>query len=115
MLTSVIKHLFQIQGLKVEEEVLVYMLIVHLTLKSDKIRSDLTIMHEKNFESLFIEIESNNSTMICGVIYRTPSENSKIMHYFLSTSLIFSNQLKTNPASYSMISIIIYSTVMIHT
>ena len=31
-------------------------------------RSDLTIMHEKNFESLFIEIESNNSIIICGVI-----------------------------------------------
>ena len=30
------------------------------------IRSDLTIMHEKIFESLFIKIESNNSTIICG-------------------------------------------------
>ena len=40
-------------------------------------RPDLTITHEKNFESLFIEIESNNSTMICGVIYRPPFKNSK--------------------------------------
>ena len=71
-------------------------------------RSDLTIMHEKIFESLFIEIESNNSTMIYGVIYRPPSKTLKVMHYFLSTSLIFSNQLKRNPASYSVISIIIY-------
>ena len=33
LLTSIIIHLFQIQGLKVKEEVLVYMLIVHLTLQ----------------------------------------------------------------------------------
>ena len=46
-------------------------------------RSDLTIMHEKIFESLFIEIESNNSTMICGVIYRPPSKNSKSHALFL--------------------------------
>ena len=39
-------------------------------------RPDLIITHEKIFESLFIEIESNNSTMICGVIYRPPSFRS---------------------------------------
>ena len=40
------------------------------------LRSDLTIMHEKFFEPLFIKIESNNSTIISGVIYRPPSKNS---------------------------------------
>ena len=71
-------------------------------------RSDLTIMHEKIFDSSFIEIESNNSTMICGVIYTVDHhlKTPKVMLYFLSTSLIFSIQLKTNPASYSVISII---------
>ena len=64
-------------------------------------------MHEKIFESLFIEIESNNLTMICGVIYRPPSKNSKSHALFLEHLNNIFNSIK-NPASYSVISIIIY-------
>ena len=60
-------------------------------------RSDLTIMHEKIFESLFIEIESNNSTMICGVIYRPPSKNSKSHALFFEHLINILNSIKNKP------------------
>ena len=60
-------------------------------------RSDLTIMHEKFFESLFIEIESNNSTIICGVIYKPPSKNSKSHALFLEHLLNILKSIKNKP------------------
>ena len=60
-------------------------------------RSDLTIMHEKNFVSLFIEIESSNSTMICGVIYRPPSKNSKSHALFFEHLINIIKSIKNKP------------------
>ena len=54
-------------------------------------------MHEKFFESLFIEIESNNSTMICGVIYRPPSKNSKSHALFLEHLINILKSIKNKP------------------
>ena len=60
-------------------------------------RSDLTIMHEKIFESLFIEIESNNLTIICGVIYRPPSKNSNSHALFLEHLINILKSIKNKP------------------
>ena len=54
-------------------------------------------MHEKMFESLFIEIEFNNSTLICGVIYRPPSKNSKRYALFLENLINIFKSIKNKP------------------
>ena len=60
-------------------------------------RSDLSIMHEKIFESLFIEIESNNSALICGVIYRLPSKNSESQALFFEDLINILKSIKNKP------------------
>ena len=60
-------------------------------------RSDLAKMHEKIFESLSIEIESNNSTIIYCVIYRPPSQNSKSHALFLEHLINILNSIKNKP------------------
>ena len=42
------------------------------------LNSDLTIMNEKHFESIFIIIQFKNKLIICGTIYRSP-RNDKIL------------------------------------
>ena len=41
------------------------------------LNSDLTIMNEKYFESIFITIQFKNKSIICGTIYRFP-QNDKL-------------------------------------
>jgi len=52
-------------------------------LLSFTVRDDLNIMDEKIFESLFIEVEYNKCTIICGVIYRAPINDSKNHKLFI--------------------------------
>ena len=42
-----------------------------------KIRNDLTIFDEGFFESIFIELDSKNKTIITGSVYRVPNTNEK--------------------------------------
>ena len=36
---------------------------------------ELFVMNEKIFESLFINVEVGKATVVCGVIYRSPSDD----------------------------------------
>ena len=49
-----------------------------------KIRDDLTIMDDKMFESLFIEIKCAEKTIIYGTIYRSPKTDSDSINVFLN-------------------------------
>ena len=48
------------------------------------IREDLTIMEDKIFESLFIEIKCSNKSILYGTIYRKPDKTSDSMTLFLN-------------------------------
>ena len=49
------------------------------------IRSDSTIMLEKVFESLFIDVQFGNKTFTCGTIYRSPNSNLDSHSSFMNT------------------------------
>ena len=49
--------------------------------------TELTTMHEKLFESIFIKLELNDASIICGTIYRSPSHDT-------GSNQIFSDSLK---------------------
>ena len=49
---------------------------------SYKVRDDLTIMDEKIFESLFVEIKCPSKSIIFGTIYRSPSSDSAAFDVF---------------------------------
>ena len=42
-------------------------------------------MNEKNFESIFIKIDIQNIDVLCGNIYRSPSNNIHINEVFINT------------------------------
>ena len=46
------------------------------------IRPELTIMKEKSFESIFIDLKFKNIIVTCGVIYRSPLTNSELFSEF---------------------------------
>ena len=48
------------------------------------IRSDLNIMVEKIFESLFIDVQIGPKTLTCGTIYRSPSRNQDAHSSFIN-------------------------------
>ena len=49
-----------------------------------KLIDELTIMNEKNFESIFIKIQLHNENLFCGNIYRSPSNDSHLNENFLN-------------------------------
>ena len=49
-----------------------------------KVRDDLTIMADKIFESLFVEVKCTNKTVIYGTIYRSPKAGNDTMTVFLN-------------------------------
>ena len=65
-----------------------------------QILTDLMIMKEKIFESVFIAIQFQNNQVVCGNIYRSPQNNNKLFLQFtnhLEKTLITireSNRLK---------------------
>ena len=65
--------------------------------------SDLTIMNEKYFESLFILLKVECCEVVCGTIYRSPSHSSDAFDVFannLSTTLALLK--KRNSINYVM-------------
>ena len=52
---------------------------------SFNVRDDLTIMKEKAFESLFIDIYFPNKTITLGTIYRSSSQSSEQQNVFMQT------------------------------
>ena len=44
--------------------------------------SDLCIMDEKNFESIFIDIHFENKVLTCSTIYRSPNKDTKSLNKF---------------------------------
>ena len=47
--------------------------------------TELTTMHEKLFESIFIKLELQNESVICGTIYRSPHDTGSNQIFFLTT------------------------------
>ena len=45
--------------------------------------TEVTTMHEKLFESIFIKLELQNESIICGTIYRPPSHDTGSNQFFL--------------------------------
>ena len=64
-----------------------------------KLREDLTIMDEKIFESLFIEIKCANKTVVYGTIYRSPNPDSDATNIFLSYLNKCSSKTLVKPVS----------------
>ena len=48
--------------------------------------SDLTIMNEKYFESLFILLKVECCELVCGTIYRSPNHSSNAFDVFANNS-----------------------------
>ena len=46
---------------------------------------DLTIMNEREFESLFIKITLSRDTLMCGTIYRAPQNDNDSHQRFFNT------------------------------
>ena len=44
--------------------------------------TELTTMHEKLFESIFIKLELQNENIICGTIYRSPLHDTRSNQFF---------------------------------
>ena len=66
-------------------------------------RSDLKIMDEKLFESLFVDITINNKIVTCGTIYRSPLQDSNSNMKFLEILTLFMKNLtKRNNQCYIM-------------
>ena len=55
--------------------------LVENSLQFDTI-DELFVMNEKNFESLFINVKEGKATVVCGVIYRSPSDDLKAHQEF---------------------------------
>ena len=47
--------------------------------------TELTTMHEKLFESIFIKLELQNESILCGTIYRFPSHDTASNQFFFTT------------------------------
>ena len=63
-----------------------------------QILTDLMIMDEKIFESIFIAIQFQNNQVVCGNIYRSPQNNNKSFLQFtnhLEKTLITINKTKS--------------------
>ena len=58
--------------------------------------SELCIMHEKMFESVFIKLEVKNETIICGTIYRSPLHDSESNQFFIANLKTTLRSIKAN-------------------
>ena len=60
------------------------------------IRNDLTIMDEKLYESLFVDLQINSRPLTVGTIYRSPDErvasNNKFLHHLKNTLTIINRK-----------------------
>ena len=67
---------------------------------SDKIHFNkieaLSIMNEKVFESLFIELDIDGKNILCGTIYRSPSQNHQDFIAILTKTLIEGMKINKN-------------------
>ena len=66
------------------------------------IRSDLNIMDEKIFESIFIDIYFDHEVVTCGTIYRSPKKDTKSLNKFFEYLNFVFNKLKHNKNVYIM-------------
>ena len=66
------------------------------------IRSDLNIMDEKIFGSIFIDIYFDNKVVTCGTIYRSPKKDIKSLKKFFEYLNFVFNKLKYNKNVYIM-------------
>ena len=66
------------------------------------IRSDLNIMDEKIFESIFIDIYFDHKVVTCGTIYRSPKKDTKSLNKFFEYLNFVFNKLKHNKNVYIM-------------
>ena len=47
--------------------------------------SNITIMEEKNFEYIFVNLDLHGNCVVCGTIYKPPNTNPEHHNVFLNT------------------------------
>ena len=62
--------------------------------------TELTTMHEKLFESIFVKLELQNESIICGTIYRSPSHDTGSNQIFFDNLKETLESIKSNHKCY---------------